>query len=51
VYCLDWLLSSVSLVGVGGLGLVTWSGASSEASGEASVVSLLLLLVALTGMT
>jgi len=26
VYWSDWLSSSVSSVGVGGLGLVTWSG-------------------------
>jgi len=37
-------------VGVGGSGLVTWSRAFSGVSGEASVVSLLLLLVVLAGM-
>jgi len=49
VYCLDWLSSSVSLIGVGGSGLVTWSGTSSGSWGVTAVSLLLLLLVALMG--
>ena len=42
VYCSDWLLSSVSLMGVRGSGLVTWSGVSSGSWGVTAVLLLLL---------
>ena len=50
MYCLDWLLSSVSSVGVERLGLVTKSGVFSGTWGVGAVLLLLSLLDSSTGM-
>jgi len=50
VYCLDWLSSSVSSMGVEGLGLVMWSRTFSTSSGVMAISLQLLLLVTLAEM-